>query len=277
MQVRLLEIAGIHTRILEAGSGEPVLLLHPVGFSGDVWFRNIPTLGRRFSVCAPDMLGHGFTDLYDRDGLIGHGPVLAHVAALVDALNWDRFAVIGSSFGALVAGLLYLLMPDRVTRLMIVGSGSAVQPQAETEISLRKTLANGAAAMDAPTWENCRKRLSNLCFDAAAVHDELILSQLTGYARNGAAQSYRALLAAMSDPVLNEPYRLWGRYGEIAIPTLLLWGREDPRADHARAEKTVTLFPQARLVTFERCGHLPFLEYPDAFDGVVTDFLAGSR
>jgi pimeloyl-ACP methyl ester carboxylesterase len=276
MRARFLDIGGLGTRILEAGRGDKLLLLHPVGFSGDVWFRTLPVLAERHSVCAPDMLGHGFSALYDRTGRIGHGPVLDHVAELVDTLGWDRFAVAGSSFGGLIAGLLALRWPDRVSRLMIIGSGSAVQPPAETEKSLAATLANGGAALDDPSWTTCRRRLGNLCFDPAAAHDELLLAQLSSCAREGAAAAYRALLAAMIDPVRNAPYRLWGRFGEIAMPTLLLWGRQDPRAGLAWAEAAADQIPNARLVTMDHCGHLPFLEHPAAFNRVAAEFFAAS-
>jgi pimeloyl-ACP methyl ester carboxylesterase len=52
-----------------------------------------------------------------------------------------------------------------------------------------------------------------------------------------------------------------------------LWGREDPRASHQRAVDSVSLFKDARLVTFDQCGHLPFLEYPERFVETTLAFL----
>lgn len=274
MKVSFHEIGGIRTRILGCGDGPPVLLLHPVGFSADVWFRVMPGLGRTMRVVAPDLLGHGFTDLVDPAGRIGHGPILKHLSALVEGFGDAGCSIVGSSFGGQLALWLALAMPARVRRVVVVGSGTALQTEAETAATLGKTLANASRAFDDPTWESCRARLANLCHADVAVHDEIILGQLTAYARAGAAAAYKALLAAMLDVDAARPFRVAERLGAVRAPTLLLWGRDDPRASLARAEVAVGLFPDARLVAFDRCGHLPFLEHPDRFVEATAAFLA---
>ncbi len=275
MRARFLYAGGSLTRLLEGGNadGAPVLLLHPVGFSADVWFRVLPGLGQHLQIVAPDMLGHGFTDLYDSEGRIDHGAILKHLTALVDELGWSEFSVVGSSFGGQIAVLLALLMPHRVNKLVVVGSGTALQTEAETVATLSRTFANAIAALEAPTWESCRARLSNLCFERDQRHDEIILSQLTAYAREGAVRSYKSLLTAMLDVDASRPYRVRERLVEVDAPALLVWGREDPRASHQRAEDSLLLFKDARLVTFERCGHMPFLEHPDHFVETTCSFL----
>ena len=275
MQVRFLNAGGIRTRLIEAGSGEPLLLLHPVGFSADVWVRNMSALGQSFRVVAPDLLGHGFTGLYAPDGTIGHERMLDHLAALVDMLGFERFSIAGSSFGSQLGTLLYLRMPERARRLIVIGSATTIQPPAEVIATLAKTRANAMKAFSAPSWDSCWTRLANLCFDKALDFSPLILSQLTAYARAGVAEAYDLLLTAMSDPRVAEQFSVRHRLGDIAVPALLLWGRQDPRANHERAVEALGLIPDARLVTFEECGHLPFFEHPDAFNRAVTDFLLG--
>jgi pimeloyl-ACP methyl ester carboxylesterase len=273
MQVRFFEAGGIRTRLIEAGAGEPLLLLHPVGFSADIWVRNMAELGQAFRICAPDLLGHGFTDLYAPDGTIGYEPMLDHLDALADVLGFDKFSIAGSSFGSQLGALLYLRMPRRVRRLVVISSATTIQPPQEIAEALAKTRANAMKAFSAPSWDSCRIRLANLCFDKVLDFSPLILSQLTAYARAGAAEAYDRLLTAMSDLETAERFSVRRRLGEIAVPTLLLWGREDPRANHARAEEALEMIPNARLVTFEQCGHLPFFEQPDMFNQVVSGFL----
>ncbi|MGE3990813.1 alpha/beta fold hydrolase [Pseudorhodoplanes sp.] len=273
MHARFVNAGGIRTRLLECGDKRPVLLLHPVGFSADVWFKVLPGLGEHTRSVAPDLLGHGFTDFYDPNGRIGHKAIFEHLTALVDELGWDEFSVVGSSFGGQMAVLLALAMPRRVSRLVVVGSATALQTEKETMAALAGTLANASKALDAPTWESCRARLGNLCFDPAQRHDEIILSQLTAYARDGAAAAYKTLLAAMLDADAARPYRVRERLSEVEAPTLIVWGREDQRASHQRAEEGVHLFKDARLVTIERCGHMPFLEHPERFTESTLSFL----
>lgn len=280
MQIRLAEIAGLPTRLLEAGDdrkgGLPLLLLHPVGFSADVWWRNIEGLGETRAVCAPDLLGHGFSALRDGEGEIGYGPILDHLDALVADLGWQDYLIAGSSLGAQLGLLLALRHGERVRRIVVIGSGTAVQTEADTIATLTKTLANAGKALDDPTPETCRRRLANLCFNLAPGDaDALVLSQLTAYARAGAADAYRDLLAATMTPDAARPYRVRERFGEVDVPVLLLWGREDPRTTVEKAEEAQELFANARLVVFEECGHLPYLEHPAAFNRVVDEFFAG--
>lgn len=276
MRARFINAGGVRTRLLECGDRHPVLLLHPVGFSADIWFRAFPGLEQHVYAVAPDLLGHGFTDLYDPKGGIGHRAIFEHLTALVDDFGWDEFSVMGSSFGGQMAALLALAMPHRVSRLVVVGSGTALQTEQETIATLERTLANASKAFDAPTWESCRARLADLCFDKTLRHDEIILSQLTSYARDGAAAAYKTLLATMLDAEAARPYRVRERLSEIEAPTLLVWGREDPRASYRRAEDGVQLFKDARLVTIERCGHMPFLEHADHFVEATLSFLTQS-
>ena len=273
MRVGFVTAGSVITRVLEAGTGEPLLLLHPVGFSADIWVHNLIELSRSFRVAAPDLLGHGFTDLYAPGDAIGHEPMLDHLTALVDMLGFDRFSIAGSSFGSQLGALLALRMPGRVRKLVAIGSATTIQPPAEVIAALGKTRANAMKALSAPSWDSCTARLANLCFDKTLDFSPLILSQLTAYARPGAAHAYDRLLTAMSDPQTAERFSVRHRLGDIAQPTLLLWGREDPRASHDRAVEALGLIPHARLETFEQCGHLPFFEYPGRFNQVVGDFL----
>ncbi|HEX4507949.1 MAG TPA: alpha/beta hydrolase [Alphaproteobacteria bacterium] len=273
MRIRFVEAGGIHTRLIEAGEGEPLLLLHPVGFSADVWVRNMADLGQEFRLCAPDLLSHGFTGLSAPDGTIGHAPMVDHLAGLVDLLGFETFSIAGSSFGAQLGALLYLRIPERVRKLIVVGSASTIQPPGEVVTALAKTRANAMKAFAAPSWESCATRLSNLCFNKELDFSPLILSQLTAYARAGAAEAYDRLLTAMTDPASAARFSVRHRLGEIAVPTLLLWGRQDPRADLARAVEARGMIPNAWLETFEQCGHLPFFEQPRRFNRIVSDFL----
>ncbi len=272
MRARFLDAGGIRTRILEAGNGPAMLLLHPVGFSADVWLLNIAPLATRFRVIAPDLLGHGFTDLRDPHGRQGHAAVVEHLEALMDVLDLQQCTVVGSSFGGLLALLLYLRRPQRIPRLVVVGSGTALQTEEETVATLRKTLANASLAYANPTWEACRTRLGNLCVDLPAGTDQLLLSQMTAYAREGASAAYQELLEAMLDVERARAFRTRERLGEVHVPTLVIWGKQDPRSSYARAEECMPLFPDARLVGYDRCGHLPMLEHPARFNEDVWSF-----
>jgi 2-hydroxy-6-oxonona-2,4-dienedioate hydrolase len=274
MKAGFVDAAGLSTRILEAGEGPALLLLHPVGLSADIWLRNIDALaeaGRR--VIAIDSPNHGFTDLVEYGERTPQELFARHALAVADALGIDRFSVAGSSLGGHVAALMYFLAPARVERLVVIGSGTAFSPEAELAQSLPRTFENAMKAIAAPTWAGCRARMANMCFSAASVPEEVILGQLTSYARPGMREAYEATLRGLMDMPRQRPHRILERLERIAIPVLILWGRQDSRSKVENASAASPRIPDCDLSILEDCGHLPCLEYPEQFNALLVQFL----
>ncbi len=128
MRMMAAEVMGTKTRYYHGGSGKPLMLVHGVGMSADTWFPTIPQLEKDFSVCAPDLLDNGFTEA----GPFKAGPpppyMLDHLLALADHLEYEKFSLAGSSLGALLAALLYLRLPQRVDKLVLLGPSSVIEP-----------------------------------------------------------------------------------------------------------------------------------------------------
>lgn len=275
MKAAFVEAGGIRTRLLEAGEGPALFLLHPVGLSADIWLRNIDALaetGRR--VVAIDSPNHGFTDLVDYGAQVPQELFARHALAVADALGIDRFSVAGSSLGGHVAALMYFLAPSRVERLVVIGSGTAFSPEDELAQSLPRTFENAMKAISAPTWAGCRIRMANMCFSPASVPEEVILGQLTSYARPGMREAYEATLRGLMDMPRQRPHRILERLEQIAIPVLVLWGRQDPRSKVENAKAASPRIPDCDLCILEDCGHLPCAEYPQLFNAALGQFLA---
>jgi pimeloyl-ACP methyl ester carboxylesterase len=273
MQVSFADVDGIRTRYLHTGTGHPLFLIHGVGVSADCFVRNIDALGEEFAVYAPDMLGHGFTDAVDYRGDSPQPRIVRHLGRLAELLGLERYSVLGSSFGALIAALMYFERPERVPSLVLVGSGSVFHPPDEQAETLRAALANGTSAMADPTLESCRRRLANVCFDPASVPEEMLLVQLTSYALPDRLPAYRATIAGLIASVGSLEHRVYARLEQIRVPCLVITGREDIRASYRHTEEGCRRIPGAELVMLERCGHLPFLEHPGRFNALVRQFL----
>jgi 2-hydroxy-6-oxonona-2,4-dienedioate hydrolase len=271
MRVRFIDIDGIRTRYLYEGKGYPLLLIHGGGVSADTWIRNIDALSKDFFVCAPDLVGHGFTGAVDLKGGPPHPTIVKHLARFVDALELGKFAVAGSSFGAQMSALLYLHMPERVEKLIIVGSGSSFNTEEELTRVRAESYKNAMSAMSDPTLESCRARLANICYDRGAVPEEILPLQLTSYALPEVLSFYLDSRRATVEQM--RPYRILERLEEIKVPTLIISGREDVRGIYQRAVEAQKRLPNAKLVTFEKCGHLPYIEHPDLFNRTVQEFL----
>ena len=92
MRVAYADAAGIRTRFLTAGAGDALFLLHGVGASADSFAQNVRTLGERFRVVAPDLIGHGFSAGGLKSAPAPHVQMAAQVLALADRLDIAAFA-----------------------------------------------------------------------------------------------------------------------------------------------------------------------------------------
>jgi 2-hydroxy-6-oxonona-2,4-dienedioate hydrolase len=273
VRVKFAEFGGVRTRYLYGGSGTPVVLLHGVGMSADCFIRNIDTLAQKHAVYAPDLIGHGFTSAADFGDAAPQEAMARHVVAMAEDLGLETYSVGGFSFGALVAGLMYFYHPQRIEKLIIIGSGSAFHPGDEQCKTLRAAAENGVKAMSDPTLESCRQRAGNIVYDPASIPEELVWLQLTAYAQADRLSAYvktiEDAIAHMDDPTV----RLISRLEQIDCPTDVIVGRDDIRADWRWHEKAVARMPRAQLTIYEKCGHMPFLEHPARFNSQVMEFL----
>lgn len=275
MRARFLYVDGVRTRVLYAGTGPALLLLHGVGVSSDTFIRTIDELGKDYSVYAPDMLGHGFTDAVDFKGDPPQPATVRHIARLAECLGIERYSIAGSSYGGLIAALVWFDRPNRIDNLILIGTGAVFHPAEEQEATLRNAAANASQAMGDPTLDSCRRRLGAICYDPRAVPEEILPVQLTSYALPDRFQAYQATIAGLIATCSSAEHRVYTRLEQLRARTLVIVGREDIRAQwtlHVEGSKRI---PNARLVILEKCGHLPYLEHPAAFNEAVRSFLAG--
>ena len=275
MRVRFTDVDGIRTRYHFEGSGYPLMLVHGGGVSGECWLRNIDALAEDFHVVAPDCVGIGFTGTGDWTGGPPHPHVVKHLFGLADQLGFDRFAMAGSSLGAMMAILAHLEAPRRVEKLILVSSGSSTLAQDEIGRVLEESLSNGISAYANPTYAACLKRMQNVFYNPDDVPPELILSQLTTYRLPGALEAYKMRMEGLMDVEAMRPYRTRERLHEIGAPTLLIWGLNDPRVIFSRAEEAAAKIADSKLVGFARCKHAPHMEHPERFNALVKHFLKG--
>jgi len=278
VKVRCLDLAGTRTRVLESERGPTdrpaILLIHGGGVTADTWLCNVDELGADRLVIAPDLIGHGFSWPRRFSGRSPTAVILEHLLEVIDAYGLSKLIVIGSSYGAQLAALVYFARPLSVYKLVLTSSASVFHPRDELQKALLAAGANASAARDSLTTSSCRLRLKNICHPHSVIPEAVLLPQVTSWSFPefmAADQERRSLSLDMN---LSEPYRVLERLESINVETLVIWGRDDPRGriEHARAN--ITRFPQARLVEFDRCGHLPYLEHPTRFNQLVAEFCA---
>ena len=274
MRVKFTEVNGIPTRYYHEGDGgPPLMLVHGAGISADAWLRNVDALARHFTVVAPDTLGQGFTGIGNFSSGAPQPHFVAHLKGLADQVGFDRFAMCGSSFGAMLCILSYFDMPDRIAKLILISSGSATLAEEEMLKSIQGAYKNGLSAMDQPDFDACRARLGRINHYPERIPDELVWMQVTLYARTNVRDNYKQIMEGLMDLEACRPYRVAERLDQVKVPTLMVWGMNDPRVIYQRAVEAADKIPHSTLVGIDECGHQPHIEVPDRFNELARRFL----
>jgi pimeloyl-ACP methyl ester carboxylesterase len=277
MRARFVDVDGVRVRVLYAGEGPALLLVHGVGLCSDTFIRNIDELAKRYAVIAPDLPGHGFTDAVDFKGEAPQRVTARLLCRLMEILGVDRYDVVGSSYGALVAALMWFEQPARVGKLTLIGSGAVFHSAEDQEKTLRHAAANASKALTNPTLETCRQRLAAICYDSVSVPEEILPVQLTSYALPDRFSAYMATIEGVIASGSVPEDRVLSRLEQLSARTLILTGREDIRAkwqSHVEGRKRM---PNARISIMEKTGHLPYMEHPSVFNAALLSFLEGGQ
>ena len=277
MRIRMIDVDGVTTRYLHAGEGDPLILIHGIGVAGDTFFKNVEVLGEKYSVYAPDIIGHGFTDSVDYRGGAPQARSARHLLRFAEQLGLAHYSVGGSSFGGLISSLMYFASPERIDTVIIIGAGSVFHPPQEQADILEAVFANASKALGNPTLETCRARLAHILHPNSVVPEEILLTQLTSYALPDRFDAYKAAIGGMRDALGSPEHQVHHRLNEIEVPCLVITGREDIRASLGCTRDGVERIPDAELHVFDECGHLPYLEHPERFNQIVSAFLDKHR
>ena len=277
MLMKFVDVDGVSTRCLIAGAEDapPIVLIHVLSLTADIWSCHIEHLAHRFRVVAPDMLGHGFTRPADEARVDIPGKI-RHLVRLADVLGLRRFAVSGSSYGGLIGANLFFAHPDRVTKLVINGSGSCFNSEAQLAEFLGRIYDSYKPALTRSTPQMWRERLANTVFDVASVPPALPTLLSLCYAQPWAEGCWQQTIETMRNSAAFRPYRILERLEALSVETLVVWGRNDKGGVYDSAVAAVARMPNARLVAFDRCGHLPMLEQSRVYNRAIDEFLVGS-
>ena len=250
------------TRYLEAGTGEPTILLHGVGYTGggDSWFLNIGPLAEKVRVLAVDFLGWGLGDRLDLEYSFAY--LVDFVRELQDALGIEKSNIVGHSMGGWIASLFAYESPNRVNKLVLVASGGTAT----------RTLPS-MTEFKAPSRDDIKARLQKTVKAPGVDLDQIADQQVERTKIPGALEAYQKILRHMNNPLTRQRYNTLRRLPLITAPTLVVWGRQDSTNALEMGETTARLIPNARLAVIEDCDHFVPTEKPDEFNKVLLEFL----
>jgi 2-hydroxymuconate-semialdehyde hydrolase len=263
---RSVSVGGLVTNVLDAGSGPAVLLLHGSGPGVSAyanWRLTIPALAAQFRVIAFDQPGFGYTErpagaVYSAAGWTDH------VLGVMDALEMERVALVGNSFGGAIALRFAVEHPERVSRLVLMGSVGVPFPITP---ALDKVWGFTSSV------DGMRDLMEVFAFDRSLLSTNLAKLRHEAATRPGVQEAYTSMFP--------EPRQRW--VDSLVVPdsdlaalhhdTLVVHGRDDEVIPLGNSLRLHQLIDNSQLHVFGRCGHWVQIEQTERFNALVTGFL----
>ena len=267
--------------VIELGSdrsaeiGQPLVFVHGLSGSWQNWLEQLPVFAAAGDrVIALDLPGFGYSPMpSERISISGYARLLDR---LLDKLGVDAAAVVGNSMGGFIAAELAIAFPQRVERLVLVSPAGissfedrrglrAVPVLERVDRIVTWYVAWMASKSEAVAR---RPRLREATLSLVTRHPSRLPAPLAAEILRGAGKPgfTQALLA-------NLDYDFRERLGEIACPTLIVWGAKDRVITPRDASVFAELIPNSRVVVCEDTGHMAMIERPMAFNALLSDFL----
>lgn len=256
------------TNLLDAGQGGrvPLMLLHGSGPGVTAWanWRMVmPVLAQQRRVLAPDMAGFGHTDRpqgmhYNMQAWV------QQVLELMDALGLPQVDLVGNSFGGALALALAIGAPQRIRRLVLMGS-----------VGVPFAITPGLDAVwgYTPSLANMRQLLDIFAYNRALVTDELAQLRHEASIRPGFQESFASMFPAPRQRWVDAMISTEADIRALPHETLIIHGREDRVIPLSNSWALAQWIANSQLHVFGHCGHWTQIEHSARFNRLVADFL----
>lgn len=251
-----------------------MVLVHGFGGNRHTWRHWLPRLTDTYHPLLVDLKGHGAAPK-PLDGRYSPFEQARLLAELVRDRKLDGATLVGHSLGGgiVLAAALELVetRPDAVDSLVLVSAASRPQEIPRYIGWARKPVLGRAFLRLVPPRTLMRWALHSIVHDPTSVTRE----QIEAYAEPFESwEARKALLQAARQIVPEDAEAVVRRYESLDLPTLLVWGRNDPVVPVDLGRELEGRLPDARMVVLDECGHLPQEERPRASLEPVLEFLA---
>ena len=262
-----------------AGDGPLLILLHGITSTSDAWRDVMPRLAEHYTVIAPDLLGHGRSAKPKGDYSLG--AYAAGVRDLLAVLGFERGTVVGHSLGGGIAMQFAYLFPEHVERMVLISSGGLGQ---EVHPLLRAAALPGSEwvlPLLAREWSvSAGDAVRNVAAKLGMTAGPDLAEFARGYAslvEEGATEAFLDTLRSVIGPEGQKVSALDRLYLADQIPTLFIWGTDDPVIPVEHGRRAHEIVAHSRYVEIEGSGHWPMLDAPDRIVRELTDFMDGTE
>lgn len=266
-------VNGYQIRYVEKGKGPPLILIHGLGASIEWWKGNIEPLSQNHRVIAFDFLGFGYSTKPEEEYNIDLAT--RFMRSFLDVFDLPKASLVGNSIGGLIALFAALHMPERIDRVILVDNAGFGQ---ELSVILRwaSVFPIGELALSIRTRQTVRMLLARIFYDPKKIPPDLVNSVLKIFDQPRAREAcLQVLRYGVNRKGLRE--EIWSsvlaKVPSITHPTLIIWGSENAIAPLSQAHQGKRLIKNSKLCVFEKCGHVPQVEWPEKFNQLVLSFL----
>jgi 2-hydroxy-6-oxonona-2,4-dienedioate hydrolase len=256
---KTIEIDGNAIRYIEEGnSKENLLLIHGLGASAERWEHVIPQFAKNYRVLVPDLIGFGLSDKplvdYTTDYLSDF------IRKFLKKLNINSVSIIGSSLGGQIGAEFTYQNNSMVEKLVLISPSGIMK--------------HSTPALDAYVMAALYPSDSSAsnAFQIMSGSKNIDKKTIKGFVQRmklpNAKMAFMSTLLGLKDAeIISE------KLVSITSPTLIIWGENDPIIPIKYAQSFVSEIDDCRFVKMENCGHTPYVESPDEFYKIVSDFL----
>jgi pimeloyl-ACP methyl ester carboxylesterase len=274
-ELREIKLHGHAVGYRRAGSGPLLVLLHGITSNSDAWRRVLPRLAEHYTVVAPDLLGHGASAKPKGDYSLG--AYAAGVRDLLAVLGFERGTVVGHSLGGGIAMQFAYLFTEYVERMVLISSGGLGK---DVHPLLRAAALPGSEWVLPMLMREWPVRAGGAVADVAGKLGLEAGPDLAEFARGYASLTEReardAFMHTMRGVVDHEGQRVSALdrlYLADQMPTLIVWGADDPIIPVEHGRRAHELVANARYVEIPGSGHWPILDAPDRLVSELVSFI----
>jgi 2-hydroxy-6-oxo-6-(2'-carboxyphenyl)-hexa-2,4-dienoate hydrolase len=286
---KYVDVNGIRTRYFEKGKGDALLLIHG-GQAGDTsrgaqnWQQNFDYLSKYFHVYAIDRLGQGYTDnpKTNKDYEEYYTQVVDHVYGFMQAVGIKKVHLAGQSQGGWPITRIALDHPEMVKSLVCMDCGMVPPGPSNFTLPFFMYIMFYVDPPEGPTPESIRRGMELWSYSMNNITDEKAKKALTISRLPKRSEAREQMIKHNMSPahpsfqILRKEALDEIKEGKLKVPTLVLWGYNDPAMYYQGGIELFKLVssgnPESQLHMFNNCGHSPYIEYPELFNRLIIDF-----
>ena len=260
MQEKFVNVDGNKIRYLESGASKgTIVLVHGLGASAERWEFVIPLFNKNYTVIVPDLIGFGFSD----KPLVDYTTEFfsKFLDGFLQKIGLEKPNIIGSSLGGQITAHYAVNHNDSIEKLVLVSPSGAMK---------HSTPALDAYVMAAlyPDIEGAENAYKMMAGPNQEINPKIVEDFVMRMKLPNAKMAFMSTLLG-----LKNAENITKKLQTISIPSLIVWGDNDPVIPIKYADSFVSSIQDCRFYRMDGCGHTPYVDKPEKFTEVVLEFL----